>query len=87
MDLKEYTNYSYVINNNIVINLSKGVDSYVTEYLPVGTEVKFTETDDAGFENSVKEQTVTVALEDASKTVPYATVSFTNNRPVPGTEP
>ena len=74
-----------VINNNIVINLSKGVDSYVTEYLPVGTEVKFTETDDAGFENSVKEQTVTVALEDASKTVPYATVSFTNNRPVPGT--
>ena len=74
-----------VINDNIVINLSKNVDSYVTEYLPVGTEVRFTETDKAGFENSVTEQTVTVALEDATKTVPYSTVSFTNNRPEPGT--
>ena len=74
-----------VLDENIVINLgdadSKN-DSYETKYLPVGTTVKFTETDTKGFENNDKVKTVDVALEQDGK---FATVSFTNNRPVPGT--
>ena len=76
-----------VLADDIKINLGDSDttnDTYVTRYLPVGTEVRFTETDTAGFENSVTEQTVVVALEDNSANVPFATVNFTNRRPVPG---
>ena len=74
-----------VLDEAIKINLGDSDttnDSYVTKYLPVGTTVKFTETDTNGFENNDKVKTVDVALENEGK---YATVSFTNNRPVPGT--
>ena len=82
---KQNGNEWELLEDKIIINIGDSDtsnDSYVTDYLPINTLVKFQEDDAAGFTSLTPVQTVPVTLEKDGK---FSTVEFTNKRPVPGT--